>query len=252
MRRFALCLGILLAWPLVTRAAGPPTPASVQISTDAWVDVDPSGRAHVVEMGKFGGFKDEGTSGSLADTIRSRLRERIETWEFAPPTKNGVAVSGKTHLVVFAVAEGDGSNGMRILIESASTGFLLTNVSIAESLVHSPYFKEGWLEVHIEFGPDGRVVDASVLASKAFDGRRFRGNLDGSLQKKVLAAVKGFTAEMERVNGEPVGGSGNLPIRICMSNACRSAEIPGAERGSEFVAAPAAVQLRTAVAGTVL
>ena len=253
MRRFILCLGILLAWPLAGQAAKPAEPTSIEFGAGAWVDVDATGKAHVVEMDKLTRFNDDGTSGTLADNIKTRLRERIETWEFTPPMKDGVPVSGKTHVFVSAAAEDDGSGGMRILVKSASTGFLVVNHSLAKAIVHSSQFAEGWFDVRIEFGPDGRVSNATMLDAKAFGGRRFGGKPDKSLQRVVLAAVKGFTAEMEWVDGQPIGGSGDLPIRICMSKACMSAQLPDTSSGSEgLVAAISAMQLRTAVAGTAL
>ena len=251
MRRFALCLGMLLAWPLAGQAAKPAEPASIEFGAGAWVDVDATGKAHVVEMAKLG-FKDEDKPGSLANAIKTRMQERIETWEFTPPMKDGVAVSGKTHLSVSATAEDDGSGGMRILVKSASTGFLVTNYPLSAMFSNPASIGEGWFDVHIEFGPDGKVSSATMLDSKVFGGRRFGRKADKSMQRSVLAAVKNFTAEMEWVDGQPVGGSGHLPIRICMSKACASAQIPEARDETGFVAAPSVVQLRTAVAGTVL
>ena len=81
MRRFALCLGLLLAWPLAGQAAKPAEPTSIEFGAGAWVDVDATGKAHVVEMDRLEGLGN-GTgsgSGSLADVINARLRERIES-----------------------------------------------------------------------------------------------------------------------------------------------------------------------------
>ena len=78
MRRIVLCLGMLLAWPLAGQAAKPAEPTSIEFGAGAWVDVDATGKAHVVEMAKLG-FKDEDKPGSLANAIKTRMQERIET-----------------------------------------------------------------------------------------------------------------------------------------------------------------------------
>ena len=253
MRRIAWCPGILLLASWAVQSATPAEPLSVEFGAGAWVDVDATGKAHVVEVEPLLRFDDDGTPGTLADTIKTRLRERIETWEFTPPMKDGVPVSGKTHLFVSATAADDGSGGMRILVKSASTGFYVKNHSLSPLFTHPTNLSEGWLNLHIEFGPDGKVTDASVVDAKGFGGRRFGGKIDRNTQRAVLATVKGFTAEMEWVDGRPIGGSGNLPIKICMSKACMSAQLPGTDGDSEgLVAAVSAMQLRTAVAGTVL
>jgi hypothetical protein len=253
MRRFILCLGMLLAWPLAGQAADPAEPTSIEFGAGAWVDVDATGKAHVVEMDAPPHFKDEGQPGSLGETINARLRERIETWEFMPPTKDGVALPGKTHVSVNAAASDDGSGGLRILIKSASTGFFVTNHSLSALFANPANLSEGWFDVHFEFGPDGKVSKATLLDSKAFGGRWFGGKPDKNLRRAVIAAVMGFTAEMEWVDGQPIGGSGNLPIRLCMSEACMSAQLPDASAGQEgLVKSISAMDLRTAVAGTVL
>lgn len=253
MRRFALWLGMLLAWPLAGQAAKPAAPTSVEFGAGAWVDVDATGKARVVEMDALPQFKGEGQPGSLVETIKARLRDRIETWEFTPPTKNGIAVPGKTHVFVNAVASNDSHGGMLILVKSASTGFYVTNHSLSALFANPANLSEGWFNVHFEFGPDGKVSDATLLDSKAFGGRRFGGKPDKNLRRAVIAAVMGFTAEMEWVDGQPIGGSGNLPVKICMSKACMSAQLPDASGGQEgLVTSISAMQLRTAVADTVL
>src|SRR5690242_7275116 len=105
MHRFILCLGMLLMWPLAGQAAKPAEAASIEFGAGAWVDVEPTGKAHVVEMDRLSQFKDEDKPGSIADIIKARLRDRIESWEFTPPTKNGVPVSGKTSVSVTLTAE---------------------------------------------------------------------------------------------------------------------------------------------------
>lgn len=256
MRRFALCLGILLAWPLAGQAAKPAEPTSVEFGAGAWVDVDATGKAHVVKMDKLGRFKDEDKPGSLADIIKSRLRERIETWEFTPPTKNGVTVSGRTHVYMNVQAYGAESGGIGLRIESANTGMALRNrpslMPLTDELGISSRW---WIKVYLRADPDGHVVEARVQDSSLLHGKGAVKQVSPRLARAVREAFDGYEFDTESVDGQPIAGEGILPIVACSTaSECSKmdAEIDGERRDANFAAADPAIRLRTAVAGTVL
>ncbi|MFT3898321.1 MAG: hypothetical protein QM719_11625 [Thermomonas sp.] len=257
MRRFVLCLGLLLLWPLAGQAA---QPASVDFGAGAWVDVDATGKAHVVEMDKLTGFNDDGKPGSIAEIIKARLRERIETWEFTPPTKNGVTVAGKTHVGVALVAEDDGAGGLQLRVKSARTGMEVLQFPSLRPLLSELGGASGWwFMVHLDIGPNGQVVDARMVDSRMFNGRefvaqssRFARNVDQTITK----LVKQMTFSTEFVDGQPIAGEGDMPIKVCADSPGRCDVVdpePAAKSdGREFAAVNPAVQLRTTVAGTAL
>lgn len=256
MHRFVFCLGLLLAWPLAAQTTDPTKPASVEFGAGAWVDVDATGKAHVVEMDKLRRFKDEDKPGSLADAIKERLRERIEAWEFTPPTKNGVAVSGKTHvrMSVEAYVAGPGSIGLRI--GSANTGMVwkkrLTLLPLFDELGMSD---DWWLKVHLKVGPEGRVVEARAMDSNMFHGDNPRSRDSLRLAKALREAFRDAEFETEWVDGQRIAGEGILPISVCMyGKACKVPDEEPGKQGEEedFAAVNPAVKLITAVAGTVL
>ena len=259
MRRFVLCLGLLLAWPLATQAAKPAEPTSIEFGAGAWVDVDATGKAHVVEMDRLSQFKDEDKPESIADVIKARLRERIESWEFTPPTKNGVPVSGKTHVSVALTAEDDGAGGLQLKVKSAGTGMqMLQRPHLFPVLNKMGGYNGWWFNIHLNTDLSGRVVDVQMIDSKGFNGREFVNQpprFTSEINKAALNFVKGITFTPEVVDGEPIAGEGEFPIKICASDsACDKASTDSGEQreGSDFAATDPAVKLRTAVAGTAL
>lgn len=258
MRMMGWGLGMLLAMPFATNAVEPATPSEVEFGAGAWVDVDATGKAHVVEMDRLDRFKDEGSPGSLVEIIEDRLRERIESWQFQPPTKNGVAVSGRTHVNALLVAEDDRSGNIRLRVKRANTGMAMKQRPSFMPLAFEMGGASGWrLVVHLEIDPQGHVAEARIVNSSVFNGREFiprRSYLD--LTKVTLRTVRQIEFEMERVDGQPIAGGGDLPIQLCIggSAACDDSTVDGQSvaDGPEFATVNPAMQLRSTVAGTVL
>lgn len=249
MRRIVLCLGIMLAWPLMAQAAKLVQPTSVEFSAGAWVEVDATGKAHVVEMDRLRQFQDDGKPGSLADVIKARLRERIESWEFAAPTENGVAVSSKTHVFMDVQAYGNDSGGIGLRIESASTGMAIRKrSSIMPLLDELGMSNSWWMEVLLKASPEGRLVEARVVDSSLFHGKDPVSQDSLRLAKALQKTFKGYEFNNESVNGQRIAGEGVLRI-LCNTATIESDE---KEKEPDFAAANSAVRLRTAVAGTVL
>jgi len=260
MRRLVLCLGLFLAGPLAGRAAESEEPASIEFSAGAWVDVDATGKAHVVEMDRSGRLEDDGKAASLVDVINARLRGRIESWQFDPPTKNGVAVSGRTHVDMTVLAEDDGSGDIRLRVKQAHTGLVMKQRPSFMPLVFEMGGASGWkLLFHLEIDPEGHVTDARIVDSRIFDGKEFvarRSTYD--LTRVALRTVRQLEFEMEQVDGQPIAGNGALPVRLCMSGsaACNDPISDEGDEGDasqvEFAAANPAIGLRTDVANMLL
>lgn len=253
MRRIVLCLGMLLAWPMAGQAAKLAEPTSVEFGAGAWVDVDATGKAHVVEMDRLSEFKDEDKPGSLADIIKSRLRERIETWEFTPPTQAGATVPGKTHIYVSLEALSSDGGGMAIRVESATTGAKLANRQMGgliETMMDYGY--AGRVTVDVAWKNDGTVETANSI-DPPIDGKATTQSIPPKVLKAVLKVARTWRFDPEIVAGTAIPGHGTVPIAFCWDGKC-----PADERSEtktpepQFTALSPAVNLRTAVVGTVL
>lgn len=252
MRRIIFVL--LLAISSAAHAAKPAQPVSVRFHASAWVDVDPSGKAHVVEMDKLDGLKDEGKSGSLADIIKTRLRERIETWEFEPPTKNKIAVPGKTFVFVSLEASDTGNDSIAIRILSAVTGGKLVDKQMRE-LVDAMLRSGGWgrVTVDVTWQSDGSVKSVDVVDAP-YQGKASLSNADTRKLAKATAKVaKNWRFDPEIVDGTPIAGEGRVPISFCLDGRCPKADEPdAADSEPQFTTLDPAVGLRSAVANSTL
>ena len=88
MHGFIKVAALLLSLAPAARAA---SPAPLEFFGSAWVDVDAAGTAHVVEMGKVERLGDGPAAAAVAERINARLRERIESWQFVPATRDALA-----------------------------------------------------------------------------------------------------------------------------------------------------------------
>jgi len=253
MRGIALCLGMLLAWPLATQAAKPAEPTSIDFGAGAWVDVDATGKAHVVEIDQLSEFKDDGKPGSLADIIKQRLRERIEMWEFVPPASNGAAVNGRTHVHVSLEASTADGGGMAIRVLGAATGAKLVKRQMGELIkAMMDYGYVGRVNIDVAWKDDGSVESADSVASSV-GGKVTSRSVSPKFLKTVLKAVQDWRFDPEIVEGTPIPGKGRVPINFCLSGECPAEEKTSSNTAeSLFTAIDPAIGLRTAVAGTML
>ena len=259
MRRIAWCLVTLLAASWAIHAAEPAAPTSIEFGAGAWVDVDATGKAHVVEMDKLDRLKDENKPGSLADIIKARLRERIESWQFEPPTKNAVALSGRTHVNLTVAAEDSGSGDIGLRVKRANTGLVIRQMPSFVPVMSEMGRATGWTAVvHLEISPRGHVTDARMVDFRVFDGKEFVARPGyHDLSRAALRIIRQAEFTMEQVDGQPTAGRGDLPVQMCISGsaACSDAANEGdasEKNKTEFAATNPAIGLRTAVAGTVL
>ena len=251
MRGAQWVAGLLLASPLVAAAADTPV-ASVDFRASAWVDVDASGKAHVAEMGHLTKIGDVPQLAPVADAIQERLRDRIESWQFIPATRDGVSVASRTNVYVVLEALDDGTGGLAIRLRSAGTGPKLEydnrgGIAVAGDNAA----EEGAVVVDVSYGEDGKVVSAVVHDSKTFEAGHFvkRASLD--LRKGLVRAAKSWLFKPEQVAGTPVAGSGRVPIVFCFTAACSRAWHESGSADAEPHYASIA-KLRSDVAGSAL
>ena len=216
--------------------------------------MDATGKAHVVEMDKLDRFKDDGEPGSIADVIKSRMRERIESWEFIPPMRHGVAVPGKTHVYISLEAYDGNTGGMAIRILNAVTGGRISEVHMGELIKAMMISGEsGRVSIDVAWRNDGSVDSLEVADNSTQERNRHAQTIGPKLLKAALKIAQTWRFEPEIVEGMPIPGKGRVPIAFCLDGKC-----PGEEKSEttiqepQFAALDPAIGLRTAVAGTAL
>lgn len=252
MRRAPWFMGLLLASPLIAFGADAPI-TSVDFSASAWVDVDASGQAHVIEMGKLTKLGDVTKLAPIADSIRERLRERIESWQFVPAMRDGAAVASSTNVYFNLEALDDGAAGLAVRLRSAYTGPELEERNMT-GLMMADTGEEGMVVIDVTYREDGHVQSAVVHDSKAFEGGQFVKRVSQDLRKGSMRAAKLWVFKPEQVAGKPVAGSGRVPVIFCVTVACGTAWHDSSIADSEprYASNEPVAKLRSNVAGTAL
>lgn len=242
----ALLLGLALA----AQAEEP----GLKLASSAVVDVDATGKAHVVTLDSVDGPNGPLPT-ALSQPIETRLRERIESWQFVPATRDGVAVSSRTRLGVSLRAVDDGHGGVAVHVVSVGTGGAIREKHMADlisAFIH--YGSQVYLVADVHYAGDGSVIDVDVTDQRVLSGGRFISHADRNMRKAVERALRRWTFETEVVAGQPIEGHGRLPIWVCDSAACETAarDVRASDGNQEFASNDPAVKLRSAVAGTAL
>jgi len=256
MRRLAVAAGLLLA----CSGAIAGEPESLDFNVSAQVDVDVTGKAHVLEMGKVSRLSDVPSLAPVAETIAQRLRQRIETWQFTPAARLGQPVASTTNVHVALEGSDDGHGGLAVRILNARTGGDLRDPNrLALTIALNRAQEEAVIAVGVEYDESGHVQSLSEVDARGFRHGKFVGTPGKSLRKDVLAAARDWTFVPEKIEGHPIVGRGVVPVRLCFSAECTSAPYirergddgrDGSDAGTSFAAVDPAVTLRSAVAGT--
>jgi hypothetical protein len=251
MQGFTKFAALLLAMPMLAIAARPPAPAPVDFSGSAWVDVDADGKAHVVEVGRLSVLSDVPALAPIVERIQGRLRNAIESWQFVPAMRDGIAVASRTNVSVDMRGTDDGAGGFAVRLRSARTGPGVRSMDMGPlvSVVERAQ-AEGSVKVDLAYDEAGNISSAEQADSKEFAGRA-----DKVLRRGALAAVKTWHMEPEVVDGHPRAGSGSIVLVFCLETpSCGAIPSSGDDRQhpQEFAATDPAVKLRSAVAGTAL
>jgi hypothetical protein len=252
MRATRWCAVLLLGLPLAGNAVMPVK--SVDFSAGAWVDVDPSGHAHVTEMDKVSGLEDVPKLVPIAEDIKARLRVRIEGWQFVPASRDGVPAASRTHVHVAMQGADDGSGGLAVRILSALTGPEFSEGN-RRGLIDAGMRagEAGRVTIDVEYSAAGNVISAAAAPDSTVDKYRSFGRASKELRRAMLKAALKWTFIPEQVAGQPIAGGGRIPVVFCLE-VCPAVEDKGSGGGTEaqFAAADPAVKLQNDVAGTAL
>jgi TonB family protein len=256
-RLLRVTLSLLAFLPLAC-AAGKGRITELDFVGSAWVDVDAKGGAHVEQVDSVTKLDKLPALAPAVVRIKEVLKQRIESWDFIPATRNGVAVPSRTYLSVAMEGMDDGKGGLGIRILSARGG-------PHGQLTPPPYPPTAYRNgiqggVLIDVGFDDRGVVTSVEPVKSTDPvirREFKNS--EMFVEPAIAAAKAWTFQTEQVDGLPVPGRIRVPMLFCLAfpggscslpeRAAKKADVP---RDGEYLALDPAVKLRSAVAGTAL
>lgn len=244
---------LLLAMPLWA-AAATPAPA-FEFGATARVDVDASGKAHVLEVQKVSKLDQVPTFAPIVERIKGRLKDAIESWQFVPATRDGVAVGSRTNVSVELEGTDDGAGGMAVRVRSADAGAGIRHMDTAPLVVAvTKAQNQGLVTLHLAYDDSGKVVDAEITDSKELSDARYTGKADGLLRKAALSAARTWELEPEVVDGHPRAGTGSITLIFCLDARCETTPLPGgdAEKPQQFASSDPAVKLRSNVAGTLL
>ena len=250
IRHWSLCL--LMALPIGAVAK---TPTTLDFAGSAWVDVDATGKAHVVEMEKVSKLGDVPKLAPVVERIKGQLKDAIESWRFLPAVRDGVAVESHTHVRVELEASDDGLGGMAVRIRSAHTGPGVSGVDrTALQLALMRAQAEGLVKLKLAYDGSGKVTGAEVAESMEYWHGKFSGQADKALRKGALEAANGWHLAPETVDGHPLPGTGTVTVVFCLSSDCGVAPLPGdsSREPWQFAATDPAVKLLSKVAGTTL
>lgn len=253
--RVILCLLMtLLSFQALARNALEAVP-KLEFYASTWADVDVSGAAHVDQIDKVSKLEDVPALATAVVHVKDLLKRRIESWQFVPATREGIAVPSRTHVYIRLEGMDDGNGGLGIRIMSASTGPGARNMSPPRYPPDAMRgFREGRVVLLVNYGEDGKVVTVKVEELKEI----YRGKLGGrgstEFKDAAVDAAQNWSFQNEIVDGRPKAGQTRVPVAFCLTDACTqmSDTQPDKPRDGEFAAIDPAVKLRSAVAGTAL
>jgi hypothetical protein len=191
----------------------------------------------------------------IVERIKGRLKDAIESWQFVPAMRDGIAVDSQTNVVVALEGMDDGAGGMAVRIRSASTGAGLRRMDMSplRSAVTRAQV-EGLVTLHLSYDEAGSVTEATLADSKELSRTGFTGKADKSLSQAALAAARAWQLDPEIVDGHPRPGSGSITLIFCLDARCETTPLPpgGSNEPQQFASNDPAVTLRSDVAGTTL
>jgi TonB family protein len=256
-RRLRVVLCLLTFLPFAC-AVGKDRITELNFVGSAWVDVDAKGHGRVEHVDSITKLDDVPALAPAVARIKEVLKQRIESWEFIPASRDGVAVPSRTYLSVGMEGMDDGKGGLGIRIQSAHGG---PQGQFTPPAYPPTAYRNGIQGgVLIDVGFDDQGVVTSVEPVKSTDPiikRKFSNS--EFFVEAVIAAARAWTFKTEQVGGFPVPGRIRVPVSFCLSDvgggcspperAAKKADVP---RDGEYLALDPAVRLRSAVAGTAL
>ena len=249
--RVMIGLALLLLFMPPSAVAATSTP--LEFGATALVDVDATGKAHVVEMQKVSTLEDVPSLAPIVERIKGRLKDAIESWQFVPAMQDGIAVRSQTHVVVQLEGTDDGAGGMAVRVRSAAPGAGMRRMDMSRLQAAVTMAQaEGFVTLDLTYDATGKVVGSELVDSKALSDAGFTGKADKELRRGALAESRTWELDPELVDGHPRSGSGRITLIFCLSPRCGTTPLPGEEGPDpqQFASNDPAVKLRSNVAGT--
>ncbi|MCY7354378.1 MAG: energy transducer TonB [Lysobacter sp.] len=201
---------MLTSVALLAGVAGAAEP--VAFRAEARVEIDVTGKPTKIEA-----------SADLPDAVRTCIERKVATWQFAPPSQDGVTGSGVTYLTLGACAVPEGS-GYRMAIDFKGNGPGFAG----RSILPPPRYpveamragREAQLLVRWVAETDGRATLERVeRTDKAKVGRT------DIFEKAIREWVASLRYEPEYLAGKPVRTRVEVPVNFMMSGARTSGAI---------------------------
>lgn len=182
--------------------AGAATAAEpVAFRAEARVELDATGRPTRIAA-----------SEDLPEAVRSHIERKVATWQFAPPSRDGVVSGGVTYLRLGACAMPVG-NGYRIAVDYKGNGPRLAGKSMLPPPRYPPEAQIAGLEADMVVNwivePDGRATFERIERKDDVVPRRA-----DPFDKAVRDWVATLRYEPEQLAGQPVRTRVSVPVEF--------------------------------------
>lgn len=178
----------------------------VAFRAEAKVEIDAAGKPTKIEA-----------SSDLPDGVRKFIEARVATWQFAPPSRDGVVSSGVTYLKLGACAM-PVENGYRMAVDFKGSGPRLRGMSMLPPPRYPPEAQHSGQEADLVIDwivePDGR---ATLERIERKDGVVSRKN--DSFYRVVREWVATLRYEPEELAGQPVRTRVSVPVQFELGSA---------------------------------
>jgi len=192
---------LLTSFALLTGVAGAAEP--VAFRAEAKVEIDATGKPTKIEG-----------SADLPEAVRTYIERTVATWQFAPPSRDGVPSNGITYLKLGACAVPVG-NGYRLAVDFKGNGPRLAG----RSILPPPHYPAAAMRagegaqmvVKWIVEPDGR---ATLEQIERTDGAKVK-RID-PFDKPIREWVASLRYEPEQLAGVPVRTRVTVPVSFTM------------------------------------
>lgn len=176
-----------------------PAKAETGPSASAWIEIDAGG--DIVEL------RWSKTSQALSEAVRGVLEQRLRAMRWAPAAQHSAAKRLGTTVNISTRIEGEGEQVVLSVDE--------VRVGIGYLKLRPPRYPVSGLRhrqqvdllAKVEVDPDGRASTIELLSSEP--------NRE-DFEAAARDALKQWRFQNETVDGEPVGGTINVPLRFSM------------------------------------
>lgn len=189
----------LIAGLLIAGAANAAEP--VAFRAEARVELDASGKPTKIEA-----------SQDLPEAIRKYVESKVATWQFVPPTRDGVVSSGVTYLKLGACAV-PVENGYRMAVDFKGNGPRLRGMSMLPPPRYPPEAQRAGQEADMVVDwivePDGRATLERIERKDGIVSRKY-----DPFFRVMREWVATLRYEPEELAGQPVRTRVSVPVQF--------------------------------------